>query len=163
MKQKEMNPFRIVLAGVLCIGFGFIFGHYFDPDEKISQLALTSAVTGVGGIPLTLYLFYRKNNRPIFGKKPLDKIPLAERLLGLMGISGVVCAATGIICSFFFESIAVGQGAFIGGFVGIGVSGMICGGWELWNRIFPKQASNCLNRMFPKKQRTFLERINRID
>ena len=40
MKRKEMNPFRILLAGLVGIGISFVVGHYASPDEKISQLAL---------------------------------------------------------------------------------------------------------------------------
>ena len=163
MKRKEMNPFRILLAGLVGIGISFVVGHYANPDEKISQLALMSAVTGVCLTLITFYFFYRKNNRPVFGRKPLGEISVTKRLFGLTILTGVACAATGVITSFFFERIGVGQGAFMGGFVGIGASVMLCGGWELWYRISPKQASKSLNKMFPKKQATFLERIDQVD
>ena len=163
MRQKEMTPFRILLAGLIGIGISFVLGQYFNPDEKISRLALMSAVGGVGLTLITFYFFYRKNNGPVFGKKPFGEISLTKRLFGVIGISGFACVATGVVTSLFFEPIGVGEGAFFGGFMGISTSCMVCGGWEFWNRFFPNQASKSLNKMFPKKPATFRERINRID
>ena len=163
MRKKELNPLRILLAGLIGIGISFVLGQYLDPDEKISRLALMSAVGGVGLTLITFYFFYRENNRPVFGRKPLGEISITKRLFGLTIISGVACAATGVVTSLFFERVGVGQGAFMGGFVGAPTSVIICGGWELCNRFFPNQASKFLNKMFPKKPATFLERINRVD
>ncbi len=163
MRKKELNPLRILLAGLIGIGISFVLGQYLDPDEKISRLALMSAVGGVGLTLITFYFFYRENNRPVFGRKPLGEISITKRLFGLTIVTGVACAATGVVTSFFFERLGVGQGAFMGGFVGVPGSIMMCGGWELWNRMFPKRASKFLNKMFPKKPATFLERINRVD
>ena len=77
-----------------------------------------------------------------------------------MVITGFACACTGIISSFFFASIEVVQGAVVGGLTGASTSGLMCAGWELLNRIFPKQASNFLNWRFPKKRANYPDRLD---
>ena len=129
------------------IGISFVYDNLFG-----TQVAPSAPVIIVGVMLILHYFSCLKFNIGVFGKKPLGSISFTKRLSGLMFVTGVACACAGVISSFFFASTELGQGAVVGGLTGASTSGSICAGWELLNRIFPKQASIFLNGMFPKKR-----------
>ena len=158
LKTKRYSPWEDAISGKL-IQYIHDSSGLFRVVEDLQRLIVNKSKRGKSSTNKP----NRKNNRPVFGRKPLGEISLTKRLLGLTIVTGIACAATGVVTSLFFERVGVGQGAFIGGFVGAGTCVMVWGGWELCNRFFPTQASKFLKHMFPKKPATFLERINRVD
>ncbi len=135
--SKRRIWFGSGLGALVGIGTGFIYDYFFSTQFTPQLPAIIVCV-----MLFFNYYNYLKYNYGVFGMKPLRKISFGKRLLGLMVITAFSCACTGIISGFFFGSIGVVEGAFVGGFTGAVTSGMFCAVFELWNRMFPKKGLN---------------------